>query len=144
MKTKGILLCLLFLVLGTTTALADKYYRARYSAGTKYRVDAIEQGKEYMIFNTAHNPTNHEDRTGFLYSDGYKLQLRKYRDQDVHIYNECFIFTPESVEEKTVELTDNTDSKNPNQKKTFTYYKVLLKTKNNSTYVDVWGNTSEG
>lgn len=143
MKTKGFLLCLLFLMLGTTTVFADKYYRAMYSAGTKYRVDVIEQGKEYMIFNTAHNPTNHEDRTGFLYSDGYKLQLRKYRDQDVHIYNECFIFTPESVEEKTVELTDNTDSENPNQKKTFTYYKVLLKTKNNSTYVDVWGNTSE-
>lgn len=142
MKTKGFLFCLLFLMLGTTTALADKYYRAMYSAGTKYRVDVIEQGKEYMIFNTAHNPTNHEDRTGFLYSDGYKLQLRKYRDQDVHIYNECFIFTPESVEEKTVELTDNTDSKNPKQK-TFTYYKVLLKTKNNSTYVDVSGNTSE-
>ncbi len=142
MKTKGFLFCLLFLMLGTTTALADKYYRAMYSAGTKYRVDSIVQGKEYMIFNTAHNPTNHEDRTGFLYSDGYKLQLRKYRDQDVHIYNECFIFTPESVEEKTVELTDSTDSKNPKQK-TFTYYKVLLKTKNNSTYVDVWGNTSE-
>lgn len=143
MKTKGFLLCLLFLMLGTTTVFADKYYRAMYSAGTKYRVDVIEQGKEYMIFNTAHNPTNHEDRTGFLYSDGYKLQLRKYRDQDVHIYNECFIFTPESVEEKTVELTDNTDSNNPNQKKTFTYYKVLLKTKNNSTYVDVEGKTSE-
>lgn len=142
MKTKGFLFCLLFLMLGTTTALADKYYRAMYSAGTKYRVDAIEQGKEYMIFNTAYN-VDHTDYTGFLYSDGYKLQLRKYRDQDVHIYNECFIFTPESVEEKTVELTDNTDSENPNQKKTFTYYKVLLKTKNNSTYVDVWGNTSE-
>lgn len=130
-------------MLGTATAWADKYYRVKYSAGTKYRVDAIEQGKEYMIFNTAHNPTNHEDRTGFLYSDGYKLQLRKYRDQDVHIYNECFIFTPETVEAKTIELTDNTDPKNLNQKQTFTYYKVLMKMKNNSTYVNIDGATSE-
>lgn len=130
-------------MLGTATAWADKYYRVKYSAGTKYRVDAIEQGKEYMIFNTAHNPTNHEDRTGFLYSDGYKLQLRKYRDQDVHIYNECFIFTPETVEAKTIELTDNTDPENPNQKQTFTYYKVFMKMKNNSTYVNIDGETSE-
>lgn len=33
MKTKNLLLCLLFLVLGTTAAFADKYYKARYSEG---------------------------------------------------------------------------------------------------------------
>lgn len=37
MKTKGFLLCLLFLMLGTTTVLADKYYMpSSYKGGSNH------------------------------------------------------------------------------------------------------------
>lgn len=89
MKTKGLLLSL-FLLLCSTTAFADKYYKVSYSSSTKYRVANPRPGKKYAIFNTTFNGS--ADYTGFLYNDGTALRLDKSRDQDVFIYNDCFIF----------------------------------------------------
>ena len=119
MKTKSLLFCLLFLVLGTSTALADKYYKVCYSTGYNYRATELETGKKYAIFNTAHSGS--QDRTGFLYNDGDKLAVNQTRDQDVHIYNECFIFTLEKGEAEDQ------------------YY---IKSLSSGTYVDVNGATT--
>lgn len=97
MKTKGFLLCLLFLMLGTTTAFADKYYKARYSYASKHRVTELKtDGTKYMIYNTAFNGT--DDYTGFLYNnDNNGLGLWKSKDSGIFIYNDCFVFTLEDA-----------------------------------------------
>ena len=70
MKTKNLFLCLLFLVLGTTAAWADKYYQPGSYRGDNTPRLTLEQavGKKFMIYNTAIN--GNEDRTGFLRNDG--------------------------------------------------------------------------
>ena len=96
MKTKGLLFCLLFLVLGTTTAFADKYYKVRYSYGEKHRVSELKtDGTKYMIYNTTFNGT--ADYTGFLYNDNTILGLSKTKDSGIFIYNDCFVFTLEDA-----------------------------------------------
>ena len=96
MKTKGLLFCLLFIVLGTTTAFADKYYKVRYSYGEKHRVSELKtDGTKYMIYNTTFNGT--ADYTGFLYNDNTILGLSKTKDSGIFIYNDCFVFTLEDA-----------------------------------------------
>lgn len=97
MKTKGLLFCLLFLVLGTTTAFADKYYKVRYSYSSKHRVSELKtDGTKYMIYNTTFNGT--ADYTGFLYNNGNGgMSLWKSKDSGIFIYNDCFVFTLEDA-----------------------------------------------
>lgn len=97
MKTKGFLLCLLFLMLGTTTVFADKYYKARYSYALKHRVTELKtDGTKYMIYNTTFNGI--DDYTGFLYNnDNNGLGLWKSKDSGIFIYNDCFVFTLEDA-----------------------------------------------
>lgn len=120
MKTKSLLFCLLFLVLGTTTALADKYYTVK-----KERVinGALEfsTGKKYMIFNTTYN--GEEPRYGFLYNMGTTFGVQRSTSVDNLIYNGAFVF----------ELEDAGDD-DPH-----TFY---LKSTASSGYFDVYGNHS--
>lgn len=85
MKTKSLLFCLLFLVLGTTTALADKYYTP-----TGRVTGTLQTGKKYMMYNTTYN--GEEDRTGFIYNNGVGFGLAKYKHWDKMVYNEAFVF----------------------------------------------------
>lgn len=85
MKTKSLLFCLLFLVLGTTTALADKYYMP-----TGRVTGTLETGKKYMMYNTTYDGEG--DRTGFIYNDGVGFGLAKYKHWDKMVYNEAFVF----------------------------------------------------
>ena len=120
MKTKDLFLSLFLLLLCSTTAFADKYYKVSYSGSTKYRVANPQPGKKYAIFNTTFNGS--ADYTGFLYNDGTALRLDKSRDQDVFIYNECFIF--EIVE---VDATNK---------------EYAIRSVSSGSYVDVDGSTS--
>ena len=88
---------MLFLVLGTTTAFADKYYKVRYSYGEKHRVSELKtDGTKYMIYNTTFNGT--ADYTGFLYNNGNGgMSLWKSKDSGIFIYNDCFVFTLEDA-----------------------------------------------
>ena len=127
MKTKKLFLCMLMVLLSAVTVRADKYYKVRYTpSGPKYRVSTLVPGKKYMIFNTAHSVDGSTDRTGFVYNNAYnnipRLALDKSNDQDVLVYNECFVFTLEAI-----------DAAN---------YKYALKSLSNGTYVDASGNTS--
>ena len=93
---------MLFLVLGTTTAFADKYYKARYSYSSKHRVSELKtDGTKYMIYNTTFNNNTAqkkvEDLTGFLYSNNTIMGLSKTRDSGILIYNDCFVFTLEDA-----------------------------------------------
>lgn len=102
MKTKGLLFCLLLLVLGTTTAFADKYYKARYSFSSKHRVSELKtDGTKYMIYNTTFNNNTAqkkvEDLTGFLYNNNTIMGLSKTKDSGIFIYNDCFVFTLEDA-----------------------------------------------
>lgn len=100
MKTKNLLLCLLFLVFGTTTALADKYYKpSTYRSGTNPRKTLAEYantGKKFMIYNTAIN--GNEDRTGFLRNNGTNFVCDKTKERDNLIYNESFVYTMEGFD----------------------------------------------
>ena len=71
MKTKKLFLCLMLLVLGASSAWADKYYTVgkRVEGALEYGT-----GKKYMIFNTAYNGT--QDRTGYLYNKGTTFGLQ--------------------------------------------------------------------
>ena len=127
MKTRILSLCLLFLVLGTATAWADKYYKARYSYSSKHRVSELKtDGTKYMIYNTTFNNNTAqkkvEDFTGFLYQNNTGMGLWKSKDSGIYIYNQCFVFTLE-----------NAGDDDP-----ATYY---VKSEN-GVYVDVEGNPS--
>ena len=95
MKTKNLLLCLLFLVLGTTAAFADKYYMpGTYRASVTPRKTIAElanTGVKFMIYNTAIN--GGEDRTGFLRCSGTNFQHDKTKERDLLVYNESFVYT---------------------------------------------------
>ncbi len=120
MRVKKLLFSVLLLLLCTNAAWADKYYKVLYSTGQKYRVNTLEVGKKYAIYNTAYNGS--ERRAGFLYNSGTKLGLHKSKDQDILIYNECFIFTLEKGAEADQ------------------YY---IKSLSSGTYVDVTGFTGQ-
>ena len=120
MKIKQLFLCMLFLLLGTSAAWADKYYKVVYNIGDRQRVETPVPGKKYMIFNTTFNGST--DFTGFLYNNGTGLSVDKSRDNDRFIYNECFIFELVTVDESNKEYA--------------------IRSLSSGTYVNVEGNTS--
>ncbi len=92
MKTKNLFFCLLFILLGTATAWADKYY----TVGSRVTGELeIGTGKKYMIYNTTFNGA--EDRSGFLYNMGTKFGVERFRSVDKMICNEAFVFTLEDA-----------------------------------------------
>lgn len=114
-------------MLGTATAWADKYYKARYSYSSKHRVSELKtDGTKYMIYNTTFNNNTAqnkvEDFTGFLYLDNTGMGLWKSKDSGIYIYNQCFVFTLE-----------NAGDDNP-----ATFY---VKSEN-GVYIDIEGNPS--
>ena len=111
---------MLFLLLGTSAAWADKYYKVVYNIGDRQRVETPVPGKKYMIFNTTFNGST--DFTGFLYNNGTGLSVDKSRDNDRFIYNECFIFELVTVDESNKEYA--------------------IRSLSSGTYVNVEGNTS--
>lgn len=122
MKTKKLFLCMLLVLLSVATVKADKYYKVSYTPQNRFRVSTLEPGKKYMIFNTAHSVDGSQDRTGFVYNNGVGLSLDKSRDNAVLVYNECFVFTLEAVDEGNK--------------------KYALKSLSSGTYVDIEGSTS--
>lgn len=127
MKTKNLLLCLLFLVLGTTTAFADKYYKpGSYKGANTPRLtpEQAVKGKKFMIYNTAIN--GDEDRTGFLRNNGSSVELDKTKERDLLVYNESFVYTMEGHD-------DNADGVND-------WY--AIKSITTGTYIDILGNTT--
>ena len=120
MKTKQLFLCMLFLLLGTSAAWADKYYKVVYNISNRQRVETPVPGKKYMIFNTTFNGST--DFTGFLYNNGTGLSVDKSRDNDRFIYNECFIFELVTVDESNKEYA--------------------IRSLSSGTYVNVEGSTS--
>lgn len=95
MKTKRLFLCLMLLVLGASSAWADKYYQpGSYKGKTTPRL-TLEQavGQKFMIYNTAIN--GNEDRTGFLRNNGVNFELDKSKERDLYVYNESFVYTME-------------------------------------------------
>ena len=125
MKTKNLFLCLLFLVLGTTTAWADKYYQpGSYKGKTTPRL-TLEQavGKKFFIYNTA--IAGNVDRTGFLRNNGVQFELDKSKERDLYVYNESFVYTMEKH-------TDGTG----------TWY--AIKSVNTGLYVNAAGKTDIG
>ena len=128
MKTKNLFLCLLFLVLGTTTAWADKYYQPGSYKGDKMPRLTLEQavGKKFMIYNTAIiGGSSGQDRTGFLRNDGVQFAHDKSKERDLYVYNESFVYTMEAYD-------DNTDGVND-------WY--AIKSVNTGLYVNINGKT---
>lgn len=111
---------MLFLLLGTSAAWADKYYKVVYNISNRQRVETPVPGKKYMIFNTTFNGST--DFTGFLYNNGTALSVDKSRDNDRFIYNECFIFELVTVDESNKEYA--------------------IRSLSSGTYVNVEGSTS--
>ena len=125
MKVNKLLFCLLFLMLGTTTAWADKYYQpGSYKGNTTPRL-TLEQavGKKFFIYNTAIN--GGEDRTGFLRNGGVSFVHDKSKERDLYVYNESFVYTMEAYD-------DNTDGVND-------WY--AIKSVNTGLYVNINGKT---
>lgn len=111
---------MLFLLLSTQAAWADKYYKVVYNIADRQRVQTPVPGKKYMIFNTTFNGST--DFTGFLYNNGTGLSVDKSRDNDRFIYNECFIFELVTVDESNK--------------------KYAIRSLSSGTYVNVEGSTS--
>lgn len=115
-------------MLGTTTVLADKYYKpSTYKSDTnnprKTLAEYANTGKKFMIYNTAIN--GDEDRTGFLRNNGTKFAYDKTKERDNLIYNESFVYTMEGFD------TDS-DGK-------FDYY--AIKSVQTGLYVNINGGT---
>lgn len=128
MKAKNLFFCLLFLLLGTTTAWADKYYQPGSYKGNNTPRLTLEQavGKKFMIYNTAIN--GNEDRTGFLRNNGVNFELDKSKERDLYVYNESFVYTMEAYD-------DNADGVND-------WY--AIKSVNTGLYVNAAGKTDIG
>ena len=95
MKAKRVFLCLMLLVMGASSAWADKYYQpGSYKGDTTPRL-TLEQavGKKFMIYNTA--IAGNVDRTGFLRNNGVQFELDKTKERDLFVYNESFVYTME-------------------------------------------------
>lgn len=125
MKVNKLLFCLLFLMLGTTTAWADKYYQPGSYKGEITPRLTLEQavGKKFMIYNTAIN--GGEDRTGFLRNGGVSFEHDKSKERDLYVYNESFVYTMEAYD-------DNADGVND-------WY--AIKSVNTGLYVNAAGRT---
>ena len=95
MKAKRVFLCLMLLVMGASSAWADKYYQPGSYRGDNTPRLTLEQavGKKFMIYNTAIN--GGEDRTGFLRNNGVQFELDKTKERDLFVYNESFVYTME-------------------------------------------------
>ena len=107
MKTKRLLLCLMLLVMGASSAWADKYYQpGSYKGNTTPRL-TLEQavGKKFMIYNTALNGNN-DDRTGFLRNNGVQFELDKSKERDLFVYNETFVYTLEAYDDNADDVND--------------------------------------
>lgn len=91
MRTKQLFLCMLFLLIGTSAAWADKYYRVVKRAKTV----EIGTGKKYMIFNTAFYGT--QNRSGFLYNMGTTFGLKRFTSVDKYLCGEAFVFELENA-----------------------------------------------
>lgn len=118
---------MLFLLLGTSAAWADKYYMpGSYKGANTPRLTPEQaiQGKKFMIYNTAIN--GNQDRTGFLRNNGSKVELDKTKERDLLVYNESFVYTMEGFD-------DNSDGVND-------WY--AIKSITTGTYVDINGNTT--
>ncbi len=129
MRTKQLFLCMLFLLLGTSAAWADKYYMpGSYKGQNTPRLTPEQaiQGKKFMIYNTAINVNPTQDRTGFLRNNGSKVELDKTKERDLLVYNESFVYTMEGFD-------DNSDGVND-------WY--AIKSITTGTYVDIDGNTT--
>lgn len=127
MKTKGFLLCLLFLMLGTTTVLADKYYMpSSYKGGSNPRYTSLAGmvGQRVMIYNAGLK--DNIDYTGFLYVVGEGLAFDKCKERDLYVHNECYVYTVEGYD------TDSDGN--------YDYY--ALKSLSTGTYVDFDGTLS--
>lgn len=102
MKKKNLLFCLLLLILGTTTAWADKYYRPwKYTSKITTRLtleEAVAEGTKFMIYNTAMT-SGGADLTGFLRNGGAKFAHDKTKERDYLIYNESFLYTMEKFDD---------------------------------------------
>lgn len=126
MKTKNLLLCLLFLVLGTTAAFADKYYSLGDSRweNPRYKSLADMVGQKVMIYNAGIK--SEEDYTGFLYANGQGIAFDKCKERDRYVHNECYVFTVEGFD-------TNSDG-------SYDYY--ALKSLSTGTYIDFNGKLS--
>lgn len=95
MKVNKLLFCLLFLMLGTTIAWADKYYQPGSYKGDNTPRLTLEQavGKKFMIYNTAID--GNVDHTGFLRNGGVSFEHDKSKERDLYVYNESFVYTME-------------------------------------------------
>ena len=122
MKTKKLLICLLFLILGTTASWADKYYKMGMEARVETGKLKFSTGKKYMIFNTTIDQSG-VPRYGFLYNMGTTFGLHRSTSVDQFIYNGAFVF----------ELEDAGDN-DPH-----TFY---LKSVPSGGYMDVYGHQS--
>lgn len=122
MKIKKLLICLLFLILGTTASWADKYYKMNMKARVETGKLQFSTGKKYMIFNTTIDQ-NGDPRYGFLYNMGTTFGLHRSTSVDQFIYNGAFVF----------ELEDAGDD-DPH-----TFY---LKSVPSGGYMDVYGRQS--
>ena len=112
----------MLLVMGASSAWADKYYQpGSYKGNTTPRL-TLEQavGQKFMIYNTA--IAGNVDRTGFLRNNGVQFELDKSKERDLYVYNESFVYTMEKH-------TEGDD----------TWY--AIKSVNTGLYVDINGNT---
>lgn len=106
MKVNKLLFCLLFLMLGTTTAWADKYYQpGSYKGNTTPRLTPEQAvGRKFMIYNTAID--GNVDRTGFLRNNGVNFELDKSKERDLYVYNESFVYTMEAYDDNADGVND--------------------------------------
>ena len=117
----------MFLMLGTTTVLADKYYMpSSYKGGSNPRYTSLAGmvGQRVMIYNAGLK--DNIDYTGFLYVVGEGLAFDKCKERDLYVHNECYVYTVEGYD------TDSDGN--------YDYY--ALKSLSTGTYVDFDGTLS--
>ena len=106
MKAKRVFLCLMLLVLGASSAWADKYYQPGPYQGNITPRLTLEQavGQKFMIYNTAID--GGVDRTGFLRNNGVQFELDKTKERDLFVYNESFVYTMEAYDDNADGVND--------------------------------------
>ena len=106
MKAKKLLFCLMLLLLGTTSAWADKYYQpGSYKGNTTPRLTLSQAvGKKFFIYNTAID--GGVDRTGFMRNNGVQFEHDKTKERDLFIYNESFVYTLEAYDDNADGVND--------------------------------------
>ena len=96
----------MLLVMGASSAWADKYYQPGSYRGDNTPRLTLEQavGKKFMIYNTAIN--GGEDRTGFLRNNGVQFEHDKTKERDLFVYNESFVYTMEAYDDNADGVND--------------------------------------